>query len=264
LSRHGFAALCGVARDLSAHGRSPRGGPDVGLAGFVFIHGRLPRGARLDGSLALHGVLPRGGPPDGGLALHGLLPRGGGPPDGGLPGSVRGLSPRGGPPGGGLLLQARLPRGAPVDGLLDGRSERGVPAGGLLHGRSPRGAPPAGLSRHGRDSAGGPSFSRSRRTDASLPDHAFGGRFFFLKRSRGSLCAPPGRQSPPRFSAPTGGRFCASRSASGESHSRPRANHFMTTSEFVRRSCVSVGSSSSCSRARNAVGLLSMRMVQYA
>jgi hypothetical protein len=45
---------------------------------------------------------------------------------------------------------------------------------------------------------------------------------------------------------------------------RPRANHFMTTLAFVRRSCAIVGSNSSCSRARNAVGVLSMRMVQYA
>jgi len=75
---------------------------------------------------------------------------------------------------------------------------------------------------------------------------------------------PPGRQSPPRFSLVAAGRCCASRSASGESHSRPRANHFITTSEFVRRSWVIVGNNSSRSRARKAVGLLSMRIVQYA
>jgi hypothetical protein len=51
---------------------------------------------------------------------------------------------------------------------------------------------------------------------------------------------------------------------SGFSQILPRANHFMTTFLFVRWSCASVGNSSSCFAARNAVGLLSIRIVQYA
>jgi len=42
----------------------------------------------------------------------------------------------------------------------------------------------------------------------------------------------------------------------------PPENHFITTFGFVRFSWFSVGSSSCASRARNAVGALSMRIVQ--
>ncbi len=49
-----------------------------------------------------------------------------------------------------------------------------------------------------------PGLSRSRCVAGSFSDHARSGRFFFLNRSRGSLCVPPGRQSLPRRSA--GGR----------------------------------------------------------
>jgi hypothetical protein len=50
--------------------------------------------------------------------------------------------------------------------------------------------------------------------------------------------------------------------ASGDSHSRPCANHLISTCSFLRLSWASVGSSSSLSRARKAVGWLSMRIVQ--
>ncbi|PYQ83149.1 MAG: hypothetical protein DMF99_03775 [Acidobacteria bacterium] len=83
-----------------------------------------------------------------------------------------------------------------------------------------------------------------------------------MKRSRGSWCAPPGRQSAERFSRGGAGRRLASRAASGESHSVPPENHFITMFGFVRFSWFSVGSSSCGSRARNAVGALSMRIVQ--
>ena len=78
----------------------------------------------------------------------------------------------------------------------------------------------------------------------------------FLKRSRGSRCAPPGRQSRPRFSSGGFGARCAACASAGDSQSRPRANHFITTSVFFRRSWCSVGRSSSRSRARKAVGCL--------
>src|SRR5262249_34582131 len=82
---------------------------------------------------------------------------------------------------------------------------------------------------------------------------------FFLDPARGSGCVPPGRQSRPRASAAGAGRF---RASSGESQRRPCANQSMMTFLFVRRSRLKVGSSSSRSRERNAVGALSMRMVQ--
>ena len=52
------------------------------------------------------------------------------------------------------------------------------------------------------------------------------------------------------------------RSSSGDCHSRPRANHFITASGCRACSCCSVGSSSSCVCARNAVGLPSRMIVQ--
>src|SRR4030095_10762770 len=54
---------------------------------------------------------------------------------------------------------------------------------------------------------------------------------------------------------------CAS---SGDSHSRPLLNHFITASGCLVWSCLNVGTSSSRSCARNAVGLPSSMIVQYA
>ena len=56
----------------------------------------------------------------------------------------------------------------------------------------------------------------------------------------------------------------ASRAASRESNSCPRSNHFITADAFFSRRRLSVGSSSSASCARKAVGWSSTRMVQYA
>jgi hypothetical protein len=88
-----------------------------------------------------------------------------------------------------------------------------------------------------------------------------------LKRSRGSLCSPPGRQSRGRRSpaGPAAGRRRANASArswSCDSHSRPRANHFITASGWRDCSWRSVGSSSSCRCARKAVGFPSRMIVQ--
>ena len=214
---------------LLLHGRSPRGAPPAGL----LLHGlrsRGPAGLKPPPPLArLSGERRRGSPdpcergcatPDllGGFPVHGRVPLAAGL-------LVHGRSPRGAPPAG-LLLQGRSPRGASPDGLLlhGFRRARG-PVGLVCHGRSLGGAPPAGLSRHGlrsrgfarlkpcatsdlsggfpvhgRSPRGGPSLSRSRCVAGSFSDHARSGRFFFLNRSRGSLCVPPGRQSGLRFS----------------------------------------------------------------
>src|SRR6185436_1678533 len=189
---------------------------------------------------------------EGGLLLHGR--------------SLRGRSV------GGLLLQGRSLRGRSVGGLLlQGRSLRGRSEGGLLlHGRSLRGGP--GLRSHGLFSRGGrPStfdfglltssdhglFSRGGRPStfgrrstfdvrfSTVSVHARSGLFRFLNRSRGSLCAPPGRQSALRRSPPAGGLPCgasaerlrrwkSSCSASRDSQSLPRANHCKATFGFFR------------------------------
>jgi hypothetical protein len=69
----------------------------------------------------------------------------------------------------------------------------------------------------------------------------------------------------PRRSSPSPRRSARSASvaASGESHNLPRANHFMTASGWRACICFSVGSSSSCVAARNAVGWPPMMIVQY-
>jgi hypothetical protein len=54
----------------------------------------------------------------------------------------------------------------------------------------------------------------------------------------------------------------AARAASGDSHTRPRSNHFIVASGWRRCNWRSVGSSSSGSRARNAVGAFSITIVQ--
>jgi len=92
---------------------------------------------------------------------------------------------------------------------------------------------------------------------------ALGPSFFLRNRSRGSACWPLCRHAGPRFStAGPGRRRRASVAASGESHSCPPENHFNTTLGFLRLSWLSVGSKSAASRARNAVGPLSIRRVQ--
>jgi hypothetical protein len=128
------------------------------------------------------------------------------------------------------------------------------------------GRPGLGASRGGRVSGPGRS---SRRGFAFHGRSRFGPGVWatpFLRsnRARGSTCVPPGRQSRPRFSPCPSTLRPAHCACSGLSHSLPRANHFMTTSWFVRCSCASVGCSSSCLDARKAVGLLSIRIVQYA
>jgi hypothetical protein len=90
----------------------------------------------------------------------------------------------------------------------------------------------------------------------------------FLNFSRGSLCSPPGRQSWARRSFSTASRAAVSSSerarhaSSGDSHTRPRANHFIDAAGFFACNCFSVGNSSSRSAARNAVGCPSMMIVQ--
>ena len=109
-----------------------------------------------------------------------------------------------------VVCRARL-------GLLfrDGRLVREeLLLGFALHGRSER---PAGFSR-GRHGSG----------------RALCGCDRFLNRSRGSRCSPPGLQSRPRFSSGGFGARCAACASTGDSHSRPRANHFITTSVFFR------------------------------
>jgi hypothetical protein len=76
------------------------------------------------------------------------------------------------------------------------------------------------------------------------------------------LCVPPGRQSRARRSAGFGRFLFAHCACSGESHSLPRANHFISAFGFVRFNWLKVGSSSAWSRARKAVGRLSIRIVQ--
>ena len=204
-----------LSRGFSLQGRLPA---PPGLP----LHGRSPRGASPDG-LLLHGFRWARGPV--GLVCHGRSP-GGAPPAGlsfqGLFGEPR-RSPRESPAGGGgkPCATSDFWRGFPVQGRLP------PPPGLLLQGRSPRGGP-AGLSRHppplaleadeGRRGSRGadetkPGLSRSRCVAGSFSDHARSGRFFFLKRSRGSLCVPPGRQSLPRRSAPSGRSAPRSRGA---------------------------------------------------
>jgi hypothetical protein len=84
-----------------------------------------------------------------------------------------------------------------------------------------------------------------------------------LNVARGSSCAPPGRHSGPRRSCGARFRTYASRASSSDAHRRPRANHFITASGWRACSCLSVGTSSSCVRARKAVGVPSRMIVQY-
>ncbi len=143
--------------------------------------------------------------------------------------------PDGGRPGG----RAAGPRGArgPVGGAGRSRSgELGSSPGGVLS--------PPGRSRR--------SLAAKRRRFSSRGT---------LKRSRGSSCVPPGRHDGPRRSLPRPRREAA-RSSSGDSHSRPRANHFIWMSACRACSCLKVGSSSSRVCARKAVGLPSRMIVQ--
>ena len=174
--------------------------------------------------------------------------------------SLHGLAVRGDPLFG-LSFQGR-PRRGPHGGVaLHGRGARGGPHAGVpAHGRALRGGPFGGLPLHGRETGRPLGFARSRH-ESGL---GLCGCELFLNRSRGSRWSPPGLQSRPRFSSGGFGARCAACAASGDSQSRPRANHFITTSAFVRRSCCKVGRSSSRSRARKAVGFWSMRIVQYA
>src|SRR6266508_1878789 len=177
---------------------------------------------------------PDGGPC--GRSRHGFWvpPPGGRSPPGGLP--RHGRSPLGGPLVG-LRHGLRSPCGAAPCGLLHGRSPRGAPVGLFCHGRSILGGPP-GLFCHGRSFRGGPAglFCHGRSFRGGPAGLFCHGRDFFLKRSRGSWCAPPGRQSAPRFSRGASGLRRALRAASGESHSWPPENHFMTTFAFFRLS----------------------------
>jgi len=81
---------------------------------------------------------------------------------------------------------------------------------------------------------------------------------------RGSRCSPPGRQSLDRAGRSVSCGRPAARAASGESHKAPRENQRITASGCFSRSRLNVGSSSSRSAARNAVGKPPTRMVQYA
>jgi hypothetical protein len=149
-----------------------------------------------------------------------------------FPGGLR-LRLCGGPLGG-LALHGPALRGAPLGGLgPHGRALRGAALGGLgPHGRGLRGAPAGALLSHGRGEGRPPGLSPSRRGSVSPPRDCDR----FLNRSRGSRWSPPGLQSRPRFSSGGFGARCAACASAGDSHSRPRANHFMTTSAFFRRS----------------------------
>jgi hypothetical protein len=72
--------------------------------------------------------------------------------------------------------------------------------------------------------------------------------------ARGSRWLPPGRQRRSRARSASCFFRQASAAASGESQKRPPSNHFSATFGWVRCSCFSVGSRSSASLARNAVG----------
>jgi len=166
----------------------------------------------------------------------------------------------------------RSPRGASLDGLPTHglRCARG-PVGLVCHGRSlglpsfaresrelpcgsrvyrtralcPRreACPATAFSRRSR---GG---SRSRCVAGSFSDHARSGRFFFLKRSRGSLCDSTGtpvaaaplsafRPFAARLARRVGGNASASENRRAPplatAHSLPRANHRMVTLVFLR------------------------------
>src|SRR5439155_7469645 len=136
-------------------------------------------------------------------------------------------------------------------GLLD------LPGVLFQGGRLLREAPLLGFALHGRDGEPPSSLSRGRQGSPALLDCDR-----FLKRSRGSRCAPPGLQSRPRFSSGGFGARCAACASPGGSPRRPRANHFTTTSTLFRFNWCNVGSSSSRSRARRAVSLCSLRLVQ--
>jgi hypothetical protein len=75
-----------------------------------------------------------------------------------------------------------------------------------------------------------------------------------LKRARGSLWLPPGRQSRPRDPDVSRRARCAAFASSSDSQKRPKSNHSNRESGCVRCSCTSVGTSASRSRARNDVG----------
>lgn len=202
--RRGSRELDEAGPGLLLHGRSPRGASPDGLLLHGFRWARGPVG------LVCHGRSLGGAPPPG-LSFHGLRSRGLAglnppPPLARLSGELRRGSPE---PCEGGCATSDLSGGFPVHGRLP------LPPGLLLHPpplvrgsderwRGSRGLVEGGLLLHGRSPRGGPSLSRSRCVAGSFSDHARSGRFFFLNRSRGSLCAPPGRQSLPRRSAPPG------------------------------------------------------------
>jgi hypothetical protein len=77
--------------------------------------------------------------------------------------------------------------------------------------------------------------------------------------ARGSLCSPPGRQSRGRRSR---GVLRSSSAASRDGKILPRSIHTMAASGSFACSCFSVGSRSSLSRPRNAVGCPPAMIVQ--
>ncbi len=263
---------------LSCQGRSPRGGPLT-----LFSHG-LPCSERGPGRGRVEEPCPERGAeggrlegPDHGQSLLGL-PDQGRSPRGAAFLSCQGRSPRGGPPAlfsHGLPCPERGAEGGRVEAPDHGRSLLGLPD----HGRSPRGgtflscqvrSPRGGNGLCGGRVSGRASdfgVARAGGGSRSSRERSLWGRCFFLslsKRARGSLCSPPGRHSRSRGAPPLRSRAFrpAHCDCSGESHSFPRANHFISIVGLVRRSWVSVGRSSSCLAARNAVGLPSIRMVQ--
>jgi hypothetical protein len=70
---------------------------------------------------------------------------------------------------------------------------------------------------------------------------------------------PPGRQLAVRRSPP---RESSAAASSGEFHTLPRWNHFITASGCWRCNCFSVGTRSAGSFARNDVGSVPIKIVQ--
>ena len=237
--RPGISALAGRFRrsataGLSRQGRSLRGAPPVGFAAPPASLGgpvdpsdgcyvaRLPSPAALsrhppprrtpdrsEDGFPLQGRSPDGLPTQGFLCARGPV---------GLVCHGRSLGPRGAGvscPG----LRSRRRWTGSIGRLPRPRALCRLPTGSLFPRPIAAGACPATADCHrevervvcraslprGFD-ATWPGLSRSRCVAGSFSDHARSGRFFFLNRSRGSLCVPPGRQSLPRRSA-AGGRI---------------------------------------------------------